>query len=62
MIENIKKIDNPLLRTTAYESMGFAISTIISCCAFKLYIWTGRDAHPTRIKQFLFIQFKCILI
>ncbi len=30
MIESIKRIDNPLLKSTAYAGMGFAIATIVS--------------------------------
>ena len=31
----------------------------ISCHAFKLHIQGGRDAHPTRLRLFVDILFKC---
>ena len=31
----------------------------ISCCAFKLYVEGGQDAHPTKVKIYLTLQFKC---
>ena len=32
---------------------------VVSCHAFKLHIQGGRDAHPTRLKLFVDILFKC---
>ena len=31
----------------------------ISCCAFKLYVEGGQDAHPTRGKIYFTMRFKC---
>ena len=32
---------------------------LLSCCAFKLYVEGGQDAHPTRGKIYFTMQFKC---
>lgn len=32
---------------------------MVSCCAFKLYVEGGQDAHPTRGKIYFTMRFKC---
>ena len=31
----------------------------LSCCAFKLYVEGGQDAHPTRGNIYFTMRFKC---
>jgi len=40
--------------------MNFWNYLIISCCAFKLEILDGVEAHPTRVLLIFNTQFKCI--
>ncbi|MBV6621400.1 MAG: 2Fe-2S iron-sulfur cluster binding domain-containing protein [Rivularia sp. (in: Bacteria)] len=54
MLESIKKIDNPLLRSTAYASMGFAISTIVAGAVIGLINPKDKDANKFGIFSSVF--------
>ncbi len=45
MIESIKKINNPLLKSTVYAGMGFAIATIVSGVVIGIVNPKGKDVN-----------------